>query len=190
MRAASCPAGMSRAARRFSSSPPRYPRTQWPFSNMPVASTDALAGGLKRVHFARHAEDVVLPAVLRHGRLRASAPRRRRRRRRRRGQARRHGQRRVRARCSRAHPALLQRLFRHAVSAAEARPHRRSRHQPVLRRHGELGRDLLFRARPADRSHASPPKATSRTSTSWSRTRWRISGSATSSPWRGGTICG
>ena len=36
----------------------------------------------------------------------------------------------------------------------------------------------------------SPAKGSARTSSAPKRTRWRTSGSATSSPWRGGTICG
>ena len=36
----------------------------------------------------------------------------------------------------------------------------------------------------------SPPRATSSASTASKRTRWRTSGSATWSPWRGGTTCG
>ena len=45
-----------------------------------------------------------------------------------------------------------ERLFRREISAAKARPYCRSWPEPVLRRHGELGRDFLFRARATDRS--------------------------------------
>ena len=43
--------------------------------------------------------------------------------------------------------ARVQRLLRRAVSAAQARQHRRTGPQPVLRRDGELGRDLHVRVR-------------------------------------------
>ena len=49
--------------------------------------------------------------------------------------------------------ALLQRLLRRPLPAAEARSGRGAR-QRRFRRHGELGRDPLFRGRPADRSEA------------------------------------
>ena len=87
--------------------------------------------------------------------------------------------------------ALLQRLLRRALPAAEARPHRGPGCSAVLRRHGELGRDplpsrthLLLDPRSRHRS----PRSSACTP-SW-RTRWRTSGSATWSRWRGGTTCG
>ena len=49
-------------------------------------------------------------------------------------------------------PALVQRIFRHPLSAAQARQRRRPGHQPVLQRDGELGRDLQLREHPAGRS--------------------------------------
>ena len=58
----------------------------------------------------------------------------------------------VRARLLGRRAARVQRLLRHALSAAQARQRRRARPQPVLRRHGELGRDLHLRVRAAARS--------------------------------------
>ena len=87
-------------------------------------------------------------------------------------------------------PARVQRLLRHALSAAQARQHRRSRPQPVLRRHGELGRHLQLRVHPARRPVDLHASRTASPSSRWPRTRSRTSGSATWSPWPGGTTSG
>ena len=86
-----------------------------------------------------------------------------------------------------ADPRRLQRLLRLSVSAAEARLDRGPGR--LLRRHGELGRDHL--QRPAAAAHRRDSSlATARMSSPSRRTRWRTSGTATWSPWAGGTTCG
>ena len=87
-------------------------------------------------------------------------------------------------------PALVQRLFRHALSAAQARQCRRPGQQPVLRRDGELGRDLHLRERPARRPGDHHRGAAAGDLRASPRTKWPTNGSATSSPWPGGTISG
>ena len=84
----------------------------------------------------------------------------------------------------------VQRLLRHALPAAQARQHRVAGQQPVLRRDGELGRDLHLRVRAAARPKHRRRSATSRHLRRRPRTRSRTSGSATWSPWPGGTTCG
>ena len=54
--------------------------------------------------------------------------------------------------------ALVQRIFRHALSAAQARQCRRPGQQPVLRRDGELGRDLLASRTSCWSIRRSPPR--------------------------------
>ena len=60
----------------------------------------------------------------------------------------------------------------------------------ILRRDGELGRDLHLRTGPARRSGDHQREPAPRRSSRSRRTRWRTSGSATSSPWPGGTTSG
>ena len=103
------------------------PANEMAVSNMPVAKTEPLPGGLARVHFAHLAQDVVLSSLLRRRRFRARFEEGQRRRYRRDLQARRCRQGGLRARRGGAYPALLRRLFRREISAAEARSHRRSR---------------------------------------------------------------
>ena len=95
---------------------------------------------------------VVLSALPRGRRARPDHDHRRRRRDRRRHPPRRRRAGPLGARKLGADRALVQRIFRHALSAAQARQCRRARHQPVLRRDGELGRDLQLREHPAGRS--------------------------------------
>ena len=99
-----------------------------------------------------HARHVVLPALPRGRRVRPDHDDRGRRRDRRRHPPRRRRAGPLGARKLGPDRALVQRVFRHALSAAQARQCRRPRHQPVLRRDGELGRDLQLREHPAGRS--------------------------------------
>ena len=96
--------------------------------------------------FPDHAEDVFLPAASfgRGPRTGVAHDRRRGRGYRDAQGRRRDGE--VRARRDGRDPALVQRLLRHALSAAQARHDRRPRAKLVLRRDGELGRDPLLRA--------------------------------------------
>ena len=99
------------------------------------------------------AEDVELPAVLRHRRLRPrghEGQQRGRSRRRRSGRQRRAG-----TLCdgvARRAAALLRRLLRPEIPAAQARQRRRPGPVAVLRSDGELGRDLHLQPRAAQRS--------------------------------------
>ena len=120
------------------------PGSQMAVSNMPAAATKTSATA-SSVPSSDLPEDVDLPAVLRHRRIRA------------RDQG---GRRNAKSasscraamatrRATRSMPrrsaAVLQRLFRHAVPAAQARQRRRPGPVAVLRRDGELGRDLHLR---------------------------------------------
>ena len=102
-------------------------------------------------HLPHHAGDVELSAVPRGRRVRPDHHHRRRHRDRHRHPPRRRRAGPLGAGKLGADPALVQRLFRHALPAAQARQCRRPRQQPVLRRDGELGRDLLVREHPAGR---------------------------------------
>jgi aminopeptidase N len=122
------------------------PADQTAISNMPVASTELLGDHLKRVHFAttpkmssyllyfgagdfervaRKVGGVDVGVVVKRGDTLSA------------GFA--------------LDAALLQQLLRHPLSLAETRPDCRAGFEPVLRRHGKLGRNLLFRTRSADR---------------------------------------
>ena len=157
---------------------------------MPAASSKDARRRLEGGHLPDLAGDVVLFAVLRDRRFRAHHQAGRRPRSRHRHVARQWRQGPLRARRRGADPALLQRLFRHALSAAQARQRRRPRPVAILRRDGELGRDLHLRAVAAARSGDHQRSAQAGRSSAPKRTKWRTCGSAISSPWRGGTISG
>ncbi len=126
------------------------PRRFLAVSNMPVAHEEPVTPDLKQVTLRHHAENVELPVRAGGGRARTAHG----------GGRRRHRQRRHHHRQARARPlrarqrgrpaALLQRLFRRQVSAAQARPDRGAGR--LRRRHGELGRHHLLREPAAVRS--------------------------------------
>ncbi len=132
------------------------PREQRAFSNMPEASNDGRGRAATRA-IPADAEDVVVPAAPVGGRPRASLAHDRRRGRRHRDATRRGPPGGVRARRGGGDPALVQRVLRHAIPVAEARHDRGAWLEQLLRRHGELGRDLLFRAAAAGRPGALEP---------------------------------
>ncbi len=127
------------------------PSGEMAVSNMPIKSSTPLAGRARERALRRYAEDVDLSAVLRAGRLRTRHGECGRHRTGRRHAPRQPAASRVRPRILASGPARVQRLFRRALSAAQARQHRRPGPQPVLRRDGKLGRDLHLRVRAAAR---------------------------------------
>ena len=145
------------------------------YSNMPVAKSGAARRGAARVAFEATPPMATYLLALVAGDLERLAGARRRHASRHRHEARQARPARVRARGEQTAAALLQRLFRHALPAAQARPDRDAGRLP--RRDGELGRDRLQRVRPARRPPRSPERRVG-SSRPVQRTRWRTSGSA------------
>ena len=157
------------------------PSSQMAVSNMPAAENDRPRQRHHAGAFRADAEDVDLPAVPRRSATSSARPRpsdgtevgvvtQK-------GLASQAG---FALRVVEGRAARVQRLFRRALSAAQARQHRLARSQPVLRRDGELGRDLYLRVRAAARSDDLDADRTSSRCSRSPRTRSRTSGSATS----------
>ena len=170
----------------------RVPANQMAVGNMPVDRLEGpSAAASRRCTFQTIADDVVLPAVLRHRRFRAHHQAGRRPRSRHRDVARQRRQGPLRARRRGADPALLQRLFRHALSAAQARQRRRARRQSqffgAMENWGAIFTfEHIAAARSGDHQRGRQAGDLRRRSAR----NGAPCGSATSSPWRGGTTCG
>ena len=158
-RAASSPAGTSPISARPTISRVTVPAGQQAVSNMPEAGArDAVPTAAAIVTFQTTPAMSCYLLFLAVGEFDRITTTRRRRRDRRRHPPRRRRAGPLGARELGPDPALVQRLFRHALSAAQARQCRRPGQQPVLRRDGELGRDLLLRDRSCSSIPRSPPR--------------------------------
>ena len=165
------------------------PANRMAVANMPIASTEALAEWAEARSLCHHAEDVDLSAVPRHGRFRADSTESGWHRSRSGGQSRRYGKR-AAMRFERPPGCCITTttISEFVILCPSSTWWCARRHSGRL--HGELGRHLLFAERTCYSIRQLSTEADRQLVFLVVLTKWRISGSAISSPWPGGTTSG